>query len=229
MNNPRMRVPSIIAAVAGLALVFAACTAAKPTDIVIYTTPSPAPTGTPVPGDTTSPTPAAPTDTPAGGSGSPTASVAGSATPTPSPSPTGPAGGCAGSADTQAFFVDAAKHLKFAVYCGSVTKGWHFSSGSNSWPGVSTMSATYAGPSGAKIVIKEGAFCTTSASACSPNSGSLGTAHFGKLTGNLDTVGSGFAIYVNPGTTQGYTATGTSVTKATFVNIVAALYLVPKT
>jgi hypothetical protein len=154
--------------------------------------------------------------------------VPGSPIPSPSPSPTGPAGGCSGGASVQPYFIDAANHLKFAVYCGAVPKGWVFKSFSNSWPGVAKMSATYAGPGGATIIIKEGAFCTTSASACSPSTGSLGTAHFGTLSGQLDSTTTGFAIYVNPGTAQGYTATGTSVSQATFVSIVAALYLVPK-
>ena len=90
------------------------------------------------------------------------------------------------------------------------------------------MSATYTGPGGASIVIKEGAFCTTGASPCSPSTGPLGSAHFGKLSGALDATTTGFAIYVSPGTAVGYTATGTAVTQATFVSIAAALYLVPK-
>jgi hypothetical protein len=229
-----MRVPTIIAVVAGLALIAAACTAAHPTPIYLYTTaPSPSDSATPEDTATLTPDSGAPTDTPAGQSALPTATVVvpRTASPSPSPSPTRAAGGCAGSADTLAFFEDAANHLKFGVYCGGVTKGWHFSGAKNDWPGASRMSATYAGPSGAQIVIKEGAFCTAGSSACSPHDTYVGAANFGNLSGGLYTLGPGlgYAIYVAAGTTQGYTATGTAVSQATFAKIVAALYLVPKT
>jgi hypothetical protein len=128
--------------------------------------------------------------------------------------------------------VAEAKKLKFAVYCGHVPSGWHLASASDGDYGVKNwLTATYAGKSGAKIVIQEGAFCTSGGSACSPHDTSLGSAKFGNLDGGLYTLGPGlgYAIYVNAGTTSGYTATGTSVTQATFVKIVAAMVLVPKT
>ena len=229
MKNQRMRVPSIVAAIAGIALVSAACTIAapKPTPNYVFGTPSPVSTSTAGPDETATDTPAVPTETPANAA-SPTVGASVSPSPSPSPSPTGPAGGCSGTADTKSFFSNAANHFKIAVYCVSVTKGWTFKSASNSWPGVAKLSATYAGPSGAKIVIQEGAFCTAGASACSPHVSNLGTAQFGTLSGDLDTTSTGFAIYANPGTAQGYTATGTSVSQATFVKIVGALYLVAK-
>jgi hypothetical protein len=79
-------------------------------------------------------------------------------------------------------------------------------------------------------VIQEGAFCTAGASACSPHDTALGSANFGNLSGGLYSLGpsAGFAIYVNPGTTSGYTATGTNVAQSTFVSIVAGLILIPK-
>lgn len=232
MNTRRMRVPSIIAAAMCLALAASACTAAAPTPIYVHVTPTPAPSGTPTPVATPSPTPTeAPTDTPAAASSTPIASVAATATAVPAPTPTGPAGGCSGSASNQPFWVTTANKVPFTVYCGAVSSPWYFNGASSTYGSTGTVKATYATTAGAKIEIQEGAFCTSGASACSPHSGaSLGSANFGDLGGTLYSLGPslGFAIYVSPGTAHGYTATGTNVTQATFVSIVAALIKVPK-
>jgi hypothetical protein len=228
VNRSRKRIAAIGAAAMVLALAVSACTAAapKPTVIYKYLTPAPA-SDSPTPVDTSS---LAPTDSTTGtpASAAPTPFVSVAPTPTPSPSPTPIGFGCSGSADTKAFFVSEAKILKFAVYCGHVPAGWNFKTASDSH--LKMLTATYAGKSSAKIVIQEGAFCTAGGSACSPHDTSLGSAKFGNLDGGLYTLGPGlgYAIYVNPGTTSGYTATGTNVTQSTFVNIVAALILVPK-
>ena len=224
MNRSHTRVAAIGAAAMVLALAVSACTAAaKPTVIYKYLTPPPA-SDSPTPVDTSS---LAPTGSP--GSAKPTPVISTAPTPSPSPSPMPPGAGCSGTADTQAFFVTAAKQLKVAVYCGHVPSGWYFKAGTNGAPSLNTLTATYAGKSGATVAIQEGAFCLTGASACSPHDTFLGSAKFGNLDGGLYTLGPGYAIYVNAGTTSGYTALGTNVTQSTFVNIVAALILVPKT
>jgi len=232
VNNPRRRAPSIIAAVAGLALIVTACTAAHPTPIYLYTTvPSPSDSATPDDTATLTPQSGAPTDTLAAQSGLPTPVVSVPPTASPSPSPTNLGSGCSGSARTQAWFVTESKVLKFAVYCGHVPSGWHFKNVKDTYPHGGTLTATYSGPSGGLITIKEGAFCTSGGSACTPHDKYVGGANFGNLSGGLYTLGPGlgYAIYVNAGTTKGYTATGTSsVSQATFAKIVAALYLVPK-
>jgi hypothetical protein len=65
--------------------------------------------------------------------------------------------------------------------------------------------------------------------ACSPHQAVLGSAYFGNLDGQLVSLaGGGFAIYVAPGTSHGYTATGTGVTQSAFVGIVADLSMVAK-
>ena len=151
--------------------------------------------------------------------------------PSPSPSPTSPAGACSGSASTQAYFATESKHLtKFAVYCGHVPKKWTFKSANDGYKNGGWLTATYGGPSSGKIVIQEGAFCLTSSVACSPHDSYLGSANFGDMAGGIYSLGpgAGYAIYVNPGTGQGYTATGTYVGQATFTGIVAALVKVPK-
>jgi hypothetical protein len=218
--------------VAGLALIAAACTAAHPTPIYLYTTvPSPSDTATPEDTATLTPDSGAPTDTSAGQSALPTPVVSVPPTASPSPSPTSLGGGCSGTAPNQAWWAAEAKVLKFTVYCGHVPSGWHFTKVVDTYAHGGTLVATYSGPSGGVVTIKEGAFCTAGGSACSPHDTYVGAANFGNLSGGLYTLGPGlgYAIYVAAGTTHGYTATGTKVSQATFVKIAAALYLVPKT
>ncbi|MGA2512657.1 MAG: hypothetical protein ABSG37_03460 [Candidatus Limnocylindrales bacterium] len=230
MNNRLVRAPAIVGAVAGMALVAAACSAGTPTPIYIQLTPTPAPPTpiiiyvTPAPTPTPAPT-AALTATPAS---SPTAVSSTAAS--PSAGGPGAASGCSGKATNQPWWVEAANMMPFTVYCGVVSKPWSFSSASSTYPPMGTVTATYENLSGAKIVIQEGAFCTAGGSACSPHDTVVGPAKFGDLDGTLDTLGPGlgYAIYVNAGTAAGYTATGTNVTQAAFVSIVAALIKVPK-
>jgi hypothetical protein len=221
----------------GLAIALAGCTAAKPTPIYVQLTPTPAPIGTPTPVPTPSPTPeptAAPTDTP--GEASPAATPAATDTPATTPtaaptaaaSPTGAAGGCSGKVSNQPFWVETANKVPFTVYCAVVPSPWYFAAASSTYGASGTVSATYQTTGGAKIVIQEGAFCTSGVAACSPHTSVVGSANFGDLTGSLDTVATGFAIYVNPGTSHGYTATGTGVSQSAFANIVAAMIKVPK-
>jgi hypothetical protein len=122
-----------------------------------------------------------------------------------------------------------AKRLTFDVYCGVVPSGWYFQTASDTYNNGGTMIASYKGPSSAIFTIKEGAFCTTSVAACSPHDTSLGSAKFGDLDGSLYTLtGGGYAIYIGAGTAHGYTATGTIMSQATFVNLAKALIQVPK-
>jgi hypothetical protein len=205
---------------------FSACTAASPTAIYIYATPAPA-TDTPVPTDTP-----APTDTP-----TPEATQIVTGTPSPSPSsslsasPTPIGAACSGSADKQAWFAAEAKHLtKFTMYCGHVPSGWHFSSANDNYNKGGWLVATYSGPSGAKVTLQEGAYCLTGASACAPYASDIGPSNFGDLSGELYSLSasSSYAIYVHPGTSQGYAATGTNVSQATLVKIANALVKVPR-
>jgi len=224
-----MRAPAILTAAAALLLAVTACSSAAPTPIVIYTTATPTASGTPTPLVTPTPT-ATPTSAPTNTPGP-------SATPTVAPSPTpgasitpGPAAGCSGKATNQPFWVDTANHVPFTVYCGVVPSPWYFSAASSTYGNSGTVTATYKTSGGAVFMIQEGAFCTIGGSACSSHDTVIGPGHFGDLIGSLDSLGPGmgFAIYVNAGTTHGYTATGTGVSQATFVNLAAALIKVPK-
>lgn len=228
VTSRRMRAPAIFAMAMGITLTLAACSAAGPTPIVVHTTPTPSPTASPTATPTPTPT-AAPTATPAVDSPTPTTPAAPTATPTAGP--TGPAGGCSGSQANKDWWAAESKKLTaFTVYCGVMPGGWYFSTATDTYNKGGTMIASYKGPSGAVFTIKEGAFCTTGGSACSPHDTSLGSAKFGDLTGGLYTLGPGlgYAIYVSAGTAKGYTATGTGTSQATFVNLAAALLTVPK-
>jgi hypothetical protein len=229
MNFRRIRASAMVAAASALLIAVAACNVATPTQRSVYTTATPAPTARPTPVATPTPTPTptpVPTDTPV--PGSPTPVPTAKATPTQSIGPKGPAGGCSGDADKQAFFADAANKLPFSVYCAALPSGWLFASANYTLPSGGVLNVTYKGPAGAQIALQEGAFCITSASDCSPHLKVLGTAKFGDLAGTLDTLGSGFVVYVAPGTARGYTATGTGLTQGAFSGIVVALVKVPK-
>ena len=247
MNTRRMRVPAIMSVVAALALALTACTAAAPTDIIIHTTPTPTPTATPTPKATASPTPTlAATDTSSATLPAPSPTPAGSATAAASgPAATAaPGDACSGSATTKAWWTTAANQVGPAIYCGIVSGSWYFNGASDTWGSKGTVVALYQTSGGAKIVLLEGAFCLTSAAACSPHDSTIGAAKFGDLNGTLYTcgtshgclsnpqypigAGAGLTIYVNPGAVAAYTATGRGVDQATFVAIVGALVRVAK-
>lgn len=229
MNIPRMRAFAMAAAATALLIAVTACSAAAPTRIVVYTTPTPPPTARPTPVATPTPIPTpAPTDTPLAGSPTPTGTAKASATPTIGPK--GPAGSCTGDTKHQAFLADAANNLTFQVYCAALPSGWILTAGNFTQPSGGVLNVSYKGPAGATVAIQEGAFCITGAIACSPHDKALGSAKFGDLPGSLDTLGPGpgFVIYVAAGTTRAYTAKGTGLTQAAFVSIVAAMVKVPK-
>lgn len=224
---------SFAGAALALALVGAACSSAvQPTPIYVVQTPAPVVTQAPAT-PTPEVTPLAtftpwPTGTPTPTAG-PTPKHTAAPAPTVSAGPTSPAAFCTGAATNQPTFVQTAQTLKFAVYCPTVAKPWSLSNWSfdaSKAPG--WVKATYKSGS-ATLELDEGAFCLTSPAACSPNTGSLGTASFGSLSGSLDSTSAGYAIYVSPGTKNAYQILGHNVSQATLVSIAAALKVIPKT
>lgn len=236
MNTRRMRAPTIITALAALAMVAAACSAAAPTPIFVHVTAAPTPTPAATPTPVTTETPAAtptpaPTDTPAG---APTPTAA--ATPTAAPtatgtagaSPTGPAGGCSGKASNQPFWVSTANGVPFTVYCGVVPSPWFFTAANSSFGASGAVTATYGTTGGAIIELQEGTFTPVSLAGCPSIASSIGTAHFGDLNATLWQLGAScFRITATSGSYH-YTATSSGATQTTFVNIVAASIKVPK-
>jgi hypothetical protein len=226
---------SLSAAVVAAALAVGGCSASSnQTPQIIYVTDKPSQqvaTATPSPTEQATPT-LAPTETAAA-----TETAAPTATPAPTPTPAGsaaPGQACTGNADNKAFFAVAATKMNWTVYCGVVPAGWYLSSASFDHAPNGKLIATYNRKSGgvvvATVLVREGNFCTSGASACSAHDTDLGPAMFGDLNGELYTLGPGlgYAIYVSPGTTRAYEITGNGMTQATFVAIAAALTKVPK-
>jgi hypothetical protein len=212
---------------------------AQPTPTAVVTpTPTVGETAMPTSDLTATPTATVTASTPSATvTASPSASPSESASVVPSRSPsrtasarpTSPPAVCTGWPAFQAYFLDAARKMNFAVYCGRMGKGWSLGSADYELPQTGRwFKLTYNGPGGATVGISEGAFCLTSPAACSPNKTILATGSFASLSGNLDLTVGGFAIYINPGTKTAYQITCTGLTQLAFQDIAANLGLVRK-
>ncbi len=244
MNNRGLRglrAVSFAAAALALALVGAACSSAQqPTPIYLVPTPTPS-AATPVPA-TSAPTPtpqitpaatftpwpsASPTPTPG-----PTSAHTAAPTPTVSAGPTSPAASCTGKPTNQSWFLEAANNVKITVYCATrLAAGWSLAiSPQTSWASNKsggTVLIYYSYHSTAtRLEVCEGTFAST---LCAGNTGSVGAASFGGLSGELDSTSDGFAIRVAPGTNHAYTLVGHNVSQATLVGIGANMTIVPRT
>jgi hypothetical protein len=152
---------------------------------------------------------------------------AGTATPSPR------AGGgdvaaatCTGSADTKDFFTAIAEAVGWPVYCAVLPAGWSVEAGSYRLADGGQMVIAYKTRTGGHLELREGRWCTASASACSPHDTIVGPARFGDLNGQLETLGDDLLIYVNPGQAASWTATGRGLDEATFRSLCARLGLV---
>lgn len=238
MNGNRSGMKRAVFVALAACLVVAACSSAKvtpppvatptPTDVA---TDTPAATDTPIATSTpvATPTPAAPSSA----SPVPTPTPAPSDTPTPGPSASTPstASACTGTTDIQGYFADAAVELPFDVYCGSLPSKWYLQSTAFTVPHGGQLTIQYKRFSGGQLDISEGAFCTSSPAACSPNVGVIGTASFGGLSGSLEKFSASpdvFIIYVAPGTTNAYSIKGTNISQAEFVSLAADMVKVPR-
>lgn len=201
-------------AVLAIALVVTGCTAAEPSPIVVYVTPTPPPPTPIVIYVTPTPPPSAtPTVTPT------------TATPSPSltaPPTAAPGAACTGSADNKAFFAEAASKLPFGVYCAVLPYGWWLSEGSYTQPNGGYLYATYANGSGGMVTIQEGAWCTAGPVACDGGA-AVGGASFGGLAGELLQAGATYAVVVDLGTTHAYAFLGNGLTSAETVSLAAAV------
>ena len=191
---------------------------------------------------TTSPSAGSPTDEPsASPSPSPTPAGPSSAPPSPTssadvvptPSPTGPdaaAAACSGSSQTKDFFTAIAEAVDWPVYCAVLPAGWSVDRGSGNTYALANggrMVIGYHTLAGLHLELREGHWCTDSASACSPHDQDLGSVDLGDLQGELMTLASGgYVAYVEPGQVPSWTITGTGMDEAAFRNLLAALALV---
>ena len=221
------------AAAAVIALFLAAaCASAAPTRIPGAVTSAPSATTAATPTSSVGPAATA-TEIVLPATASPVATLTPSHTPThkPTPAPTSRAAACTASAKFKAVFADGAAKAAFDVYCAVLPAGWSLQGASYyKRPVGSELDATYKGPGGAVIQFLQGANCTTSAVACSVAVGILGPISFGHLTGQLDLYDATptYVVYVNPGTTHGYTMLGYGMTQTQFIAFSAAMKKVPK-
>jgi hypothetical protein len=215
-----VRLIGLVAAATVIALVAGGCARSKPTPIIIVITPRPTatPTATPVP--TASPTP--------------TATIV--STPTPQPTLTPPpaaavsATTCTGTANVKDFWAKASTAMSWDVYCAVLPSGWHASGSPAGGYGEpdDTIWMTYTGPSGERLRVDEGAFCTNGAATCGPGT-LVGPTTFGDMLGTLNTLsGGGFAVYVRPGTARGYYLQGTGPSQDAIASFAAAFVKVAK-
>jgi hypothetical protein len=229
VNHRRLRSAAAFGVIFAVGLTVGGCKGSEQTPQVIYTTlPTDTAETTPEITPETTPSPTAElTETPAA---TPTPSPTAAPTPTTEPMPTGTGlrgDSCAGSAGNKEFWAAAAGAMSWAVYCPTwLPSHWHLGSesGSASYSrATGQVLAHYTNtPTGSgSIYVKQGAFCTSS---CDPNTGSLGSAAFGDHSGTLYSIsGGGFAIYISPGASHGYTISGTGLSQSQFVQMAAQL------
>jgi hypothetical protein len=216
----RSRLPLL----ASLALVVSACigggTPAAPVEPAASLAASPA---------AVSPSPAATTSLePATAEPTPTAEATPSATAEPSPSEsldTGEASvaGCAGSDDNRSFLSKAAADLDWPVYCAALPARWFVEKGAYSLAGAGKLDISYKGPNGAKLELREGAFCTDG-TGCVPEGSDAGNVKFGDETATLVHFEDGrVAAVVDRGEALSWLAVGEGLSDDAFRSLTSAL------
>ena len=145
-----------------------------------------------------------------------------SSTPRPTPADTA-ARACTGSAKTRDFFTAIAEAVSWPVYCAVLPSGWFVEAGEYHLANGGQMVISYRTNAGGHLELREGRWCTDSASACSPRDSVIGPASFGDRDGQLMRSGGDLVIYVDPGEPASWTATGSGLDEATFRSICAKL------
>jgi hypothetical protein len=198
----------------------AGCTGAAATPQTIYLTLPPA-AETPTPEPTPEPTPSPePTSTP-------------EPTPPPSPtsSPTSPAAACTGTAEHQAYFVNAASVLKFDVYCAALPRGWWLQGSEFDQRNGGRLIVFYTNSSSDLIQLVQGRFCDDMSTCLDGFMSTIGPAAFGDRAGTLRQYSPAPPVYgvvVSPHNAPAYGIFGMNVSQASLVSIAAALVKVPK-
>ena len=189
-----------------------------PTDITAE--PATAEPATPEPA-TAEPSPpgpasAAPSDAP---------SVPPSVDPLASPA-TGSAAACAGNDDNRKFFASIAAAVEWPVYCPVLPAGWFVDSGRFRLAGGGWLEIAYRGPSGARLELREGAFCDDP-DGCVPGGTEAGDAAFGGLTGTFIVADDGhLVVVVDRAVKPSWVVIGSGLDRAAFLTFVGAFALV---
>ena len=150
-----------------------------------------------------------------------------SVTPSPRATPSdASAKACTGSAKTRDFFSAIAEAVAWPVYCAILPAGWFVEAGQYRLANGGQMVISYRTNTGAHLELREGRWCTDSASACSPHDAVVGDASFGNLQGQLTRNAGNLVLYVDPGASASWTATATGLDEGTFRGILSNLGLV---
>ncbi|HEU4918502.1 MAG TPA: hypothetical protein VFT20_02120 [Candidatus Limnocylindrales bacterium] len=195
-----MRAPRRLAVLAAVTLLIVACGGSA--------TPEPAaPTDAPTSTLAASPPPAtgSPTVPPFEPSASPPNATPATASPVAPPTADvesqvpGSADACTGDDANREFFVAAANALDWTVYCAILPSGWFVDAGEYRQAGGGRLEISYRGPSGARLGLRQGAFCSD-ASGCVPDGSDAGEAVFGDMNGALVALDDGgWAVVVDRG------------------------------
>ena len=138
----------------------------------------------------------------------------------------GSASACTGTDENRDFYASVAAAVGWTVYCPVLPKGWFVESGQYRLAGGGRMEIGYRGPSGARITLHEGAFCSE-ADGCVPAGTEMGPSAFGDLDGTL--IGAddgGWAVVVDAGQKPSWLIVGSSLDEAAFRKIAADLIAV---
>jgi hypothetical protein len=126
--------------------------------------------------------------------------------------------------------VAIAEAVDWPVYCAVLPSGWGVDRGSGNTYNLANGGRVVIGyhtNAGDHLELREGHWCTTGLSACSPHDQDLGPVAIGDLQGELMTLGSGgYVVYVAPGQVPSWTVTGTGMDEGSFRTLLANLALV---
>jgi hypothetical protein len=153
-----------------------------------------------------------------------------SPTPTPEPINWHMPMDCTGEGDGPGSFKAASMSATFDVYCAVLPAGWHRESMSGDDQVVTALTVVYRGPNGETFALTEGDLCSLGADACATGGTKLGSATFGDREGQLFGAppGADYALYVAPGQSPSWKATGKGMTVESFRALTGALIMVAK-
>jgi len=144
---------------------------------------------------------------------------------TPPPGTSIPATSCSDNTSEQGFYAEVVAAMDWDVYCPGLPAGWHIGDGGGRWrsAGDGFLEIFYEGRSGARLVLREGAFCAE-ADGCVPAGSDAGAAPFGDLPGTLIAGSDGsWAVVVDRGAQISWLLIGQSIDEATFRDLAAGM------
>lgn len=148
--------------------------------------------------------------------------------PTSAPEPTqrpnetaGPAAACTGSAENRAFYASVAEDVAWDVYCPVLPAGWFVDAGEFKLSGGGRLDIDYKGPAGARLEIRQGAYCRGDDN-CIPTGPDAGTASFGGRPARLVDAGDGRWLVVAEGGDVNWEVRSSGLSREVAVTLAAA-------